>query len=403
MKARERYRKIPSPALCWARYKGFRQQTLDFEPTAEQKEFGERARRFAQEVIRVRPARHEEAGMVPEEIVRQLGELQMMSAAVPPEEGGGGKGHVGYVLALMEISKASASLGAAVFVNNSLYCHSLLEFEKKEQRARYLRPCLSGEGIGSVGENHPISDPNAVRIRALRSGSGWILSGRQDLRGNGVLPSHCILPVETGKGSGSVEISLFVLDLRNGSGVRSVAGAETVNLHLENCAVDEDGLLGEPGKGLKYLMNTRPKNWIGLAAHSVGVGRAFLERAVDFSLKRGLSGKAAFSSQAVQWVLADAAVGLDAAELLTIKAAWLVDRSKPFEKEAAMAKLYGSDGAMKAALETAQIMGEEGLDRTNSLWELMRQAKKCQIEQESNLRIKGVITGHLVRDLKGSI
>jgi len=380
---------------------------VDFEPTAEQREFGERARRFAHEVIRSRRSHAEEA-RVPADIIRQLGELQMMSAAVPAEDGGGGKGHVGYALALMEISKACATLGAAVFVNNSLYCHSLLEFEKKGQRAKYLRPCALGEGIGSVVLNHPISEPGKVRIRALRSGSGWILNGDQDLIGNGVLPSHCILPAETGDGSGSGEISLFVLDLRNTSGIRLVpeegpGRAETIKLHLENCPVDEDGLLSEPGQGLKCLINTRPKNWIGLAARSVGVGRAFLEGALDFAVKPGPSGKALFSSQAVQWALTDATVLLDASELLTLKAAWLADRHKPFEKEAAMAKLYSSDGAMKAALEGVQIMGEEGFERANPFWELMRHAKKCQIEQESNLRLRGFITGHLVRALKGSI
>jgi len=346
-------------------------------------------------------------GMLPSEIVGQLGPLQLMSAAVPAADGGGGKGHVGYVLALKEISKACASLGAAVFVNNSLYCNTLLESEKRDQRAKYLLPIVSGEGIGSVPVNHPDSNPAEERIRASRSGSGWLLNGRQTLVCNGLVPSHCILLAGSGEG-GATEISLFVLDLRNRPGIRLAPGegpgpAETIDLQVEDCELEGDALLGEAGKGRLLLMSTRPKNWIGLAAHAIGVGRACLESALGFVSKTGPTGRIPFSSQAVQWALTDVAVLLDAAELLTLKAAWLADRAKPFEKEAAMAKLYSADGAMKAALESVQVMGGEGLSHAKPLWALMRHAKKCQIEQESNLYIKGHITGYLVRDLKGSI
>jgi len=396
------------PARCSAGDRVFGKEPVDFEPTREQKEFGDRARRFAHEVVRPLTARVGGAAMFPPEIVGQLGALQLMSAALPAPDGGGGKGHVGYVLALTEISKACASLGAAVFVNNSLYCTTLLEFEKRDQRAKYLLPCASGEGIGSVPLNHPHSDPANVGVRASRSGSGWILNGQQPLFCNGLVPSHCVVPAETAERGGATQISLFVLDLRDRAGIRWAPGegpyhSETINLHLENCELEGDALLGEAGKGTATLMKAAPKSWIGLAAHSIGVGRALLGGALDFVFKTGPAGRVPFSSQAVQWALTDAALLLDAAELLTLKAAWLADRSKPFEKEAAMAKIYGADGAMKAALESVQVMGGEGLSRIEPLWELMRHAKKCQVALENNLGMKGLVAGHLVRELKGSI
>jgi alkylation response protein AidB-like acyl-CoA dehydrogenase len=379
---------------------------VDFEPTAEEKEFGARARRFAEEVIRSGAERTDAGRTGPAEIIRQLGELQMMGVAVPREDGGCGRGHVEYVLALIEIIKGSALVGAAMFVNNSLYSQTLLEFGKKEQRRKYLRPCAAGEGTGAVPLNYPILDPDLISMASARSGERWLLSGRQDLTANGLLPTHCILPASAGDGK-SREISLFVVDLRNTPGLRLERGddlvesSETAVLASKEAALPEDALLGEQGEGLNHMMKTRPKIWIGSSAYSVGIGRVFLDAAVNYSLKGRRMGRSVFSSQAVQHALADTATAMDAAELLTLKAAWLADQGKPFEIEAAMAKLYASDAAMKSAVDATQIMGEEGWSRRNPFWDLMRHAKKCQIEQESNLRMKGVITGHLVRDLKG--
>jgi alkylation response protein AidB-like acyl-CoA dehydrogenase len=343
--------------------------------------------------------------MEPGEVIRRLGGSRMMGIAVPREDGGFGEGQVAYILALIEVTKGSALAGEAMFVNHSLYAPSLLEFGRPGQRAAYLRPCAAGEGVGSVVLNHPVLDPDRISMSATRAGGGWRFSGTQPVIATGILPTHCIVPAGVGEGEAR-EISLFVVDIRNTPGLRLEAGEsslppETALLVSEGAALPEDALLGEPGEGLNHMMKTRPKNWIGASGYGVGLGRGFLDRAVDYSHKAKRMGKPHFSSQAVQWALADTAVAVDAAELLCLKAAWLSDERKPFEKEAAMAKFYASDAAMKSALHATQIMGEEGLGRDHPLWDLMRHAKRCQIEQENNLRMKGVITDHLVRDLKG--
>lgn len=378
---------------------------MDFEPTPEQKDFSEKARRFAEEVIKPRAAEMDASGAHSVEIIRRLGDLQMMGVVALPEEGGCGKGQVGYILALIEITKVCASVGAAMFVNNSLYAHPLLLFGNEEQKSRYLRPCVAGRGTGSAPLRDCFGEAGDFHMHARGSGEGWMISGREVLIGNGVLSSHCVLPVVTGEDSAMRGITLFVIDLANSDGLQldpldACGGRECAVLFAKDASLPPEALLGNEGNGLDHLLKIRPASWIGLSAHAVGIGRGVLDSALEYSLRKKRFGKEVLSSQAVQWILADMTMELDAAELLTLQAGWLADQGKSFEKQAAMAKLYASDAAMKAADHGAQIMGEDHIaNRTFFDW--MIRAKRCQIGQQSNLRIKGLVAGHLVGDLKG--
>jgi alkylation response protein AidB-like acyl-CoA dehydrogenase len=385
--------------------KGYAGDTVDFELTSEQKTFGEEIGRFAEGLTRPAGAESpaDEKTAWPAGMLRQLGGMHLMGVVVPPEEGGGGKDHVSYALALIAVSRKSVSTGALLFVNNSLFVHSILAYGNNEQRKRYLRSCIAGEGMGTAPVGYPFAEPEEVRMNAVRTGDGWNLRGRHFLVGNGFPPSHVLLPAVTGEGT---EVSLFVLDLENNPGLHLSAEkgepvrGERFELIAEDAVLLEDGLLGTRGKGLEYMTGSRPFLWIGISAHAVGIGRSILDRALAYSQGSKRCGKTLFSSQAVQWALADMATELDAAESLVLRAAWLADRRKPCEKEAAMAKLYASDAALKAVTNGGRILGEEGLD--DAYWGFLRHAERCQIEQGNNLRMKGYITSRLVGELKGA-
>ena len=376
---------------------------MDFEPTPEQKVLRESVERFAEGLTRpagadVDPARGKSA--FPAGVLDQLRAMRLMGVVAPPEEGGGGRDHVSYALTLMAITEKSVPTGALLFVNNSLYLHALLSYGTAEQKTRYLRPCCDGDGTGTAVAGYPFEDPGEIRMRAVRNGRGWVLAGEQLLAGESILPSHAVLPAVTDEGP---EISLFLLDLRDTAGLRLTreeGGRRRSRLVAEDAVLQAEALLGTQGKGMNSMMESLPYLWVGGAAHAVGIGRSVLKRAVEYSLAAKRRGKAVFSSAAVQWSLADMATELDAAEVLVLRAAWLLDRKKPCEKEAAMAKLYASDAALKAAVNGGQVMGEEGLDEP--LGDLLRDAERSRIEQGNNMRIKGYITGRLVRELKGT-
>lgn len=373
---------------------------MDFDPTPEQKEFGQEVERFAEGLNppagEIGPAAGE--GVLPAETLHRLGSMRLMGVVAPQEEGGAGRDLVSYALAQIAVSKKSVSIGAILFANNSLYVYPVLAHAEIGKR-KYLRPCCTGEGMGSAPVGYAFADPGEIPMKAVRSKDGWSLDGRCALVGNGILPTHAVLPAITGEGS---EVSLFVLDLGSTAGLCLTAAqaSERVDLVAEHASLPGDALLGTPRKGLEHMERTLPAIWVGVSAHAVGIGRSILERAVAYSLGRKRSGKPLFSSQSVQWTLADMATELDAAEFLVLRAAWLADRKKPCEKEAAMAKLYSSDAALKAATHGGRIMGDEGLD--DSFWNPLKHAERCQIEHGNTLRIKGYITGRLVRELKGT-
>ncbi|MEE9610822.1 MAG: acyl-CoA dehydrogenase [Desulfatiglandales bacterium] len=380
---------------------------MDFALTEEQQMVQDMARRFAETEIKPKAVELDEKHEHPAEIVKQLGELKMMGIAVPEEYGGGGMDNVSYVLALIEVSKACASTGAIMSVNNSLYCFPIMAYGTHEQKMKYLYPCAAGENIGCYGltEAGAGSDPASLRSTAVKDGDEWVLNGEKKFITNGNVSSYCVMAAMTEKGKGYKGISSFVVDLENTPGFKvgrieeklGILASGTSELVFEDARVPADALLGAEGEGFKQMLTTLDGGRVGIASQAVGIGRAVLEEALEYAKTREQFGKPISSYQAIQWKLADMATELDAAELMTLKAAWLEDHKKPYEKEAAMAKMFASDVTMRASVEGVQILGGYGYCKEYPMERHMRDAKICQIYEGTNEIMRLVIARNLIK------
>jgi len=380
---------------------------MDFELTEEHKMVREMARRFTDTEIKPVAARLDQMHEHPKEIIAKMAELKFMGIFVPEEYGGGGMDNISYVLAVIEISKGCAGTGVIMSAHNSLYCFPVMKYGTHEQKLRYLTPCASGQKIGCYGltEANAGSDAAAVRTTAEKKGDRWIINGEKRFITNGNVASYAVIAAVTQKGKGYKGISSFVIDLENTPGFRvgkveeklGIKASGTAELIFEDAEVPEDALLGDPGSGFRQMLTTLDGGRIGIAAQAVGIGRAVLEEALEYAKQREQFGKSIISFQAIQWKLADMATELDAAELLTLRAAWLEDNGRPYEKAAAMAKMYASDVTMRATVEGIQILGGYGYCKEYPMERHMRDAKICQIYVGTNEIMRLVSARNLIK------
>ncbi len=380
---------------------------MNFDLTEEHQMVKQMAQRFAETEIKPKAAELDEKHEHPAEIVKQMGELKMMGIAVPEAYGGGGMDNVSYAVALIEISKACASTGAIMSVNNSLYCFPVMAYGTHEQKMKYLSRVAAGEKLGCYGltEAGAGSDPAALRTTAVRDGNEWIINGEKKFITSGNVASYAVIAAVTEKGQGYKGISSFVLDLENTPGFKvghveeklGINASGTAELVFEDARLPADALLGNEGEGFKQMLTTLDGGRIGIASQAVGIGRAVLEEALEYAKTREQFGKPLTAFQAIQWKLADMATELDAAELMTLRAAWLEDNGKPFEKAAAMAKMYASDVTMRASIEGVQILGGYGYCKEYPMERHMRDAKICQIYEGTNEIMRLVIANNLIK------
>ncbi len=380
---------------------------MDFALTEEQQMVREMAARFAEAEIRPKAAHLDESHAHPADIVRQLGELKMLGIAVPEEYGGGGMDYVSYALALIEVSKGCASTGVIMSVNNSLYCFPVYAYGTEAQKMKYLKPCASGEYLGCYGltEAGAGSDPAGMRTTAVKDGDEWVINGEKKFITNGNVARYAVIAAVTDKEKGYKGISSFVMDLENTPGFKvgrveekmGILASGTSELVFEDARLPADALLGNEGEGFKQMLTTLDGGRIGIASQAIGIGRSVLEDAITYAKTREQFGKPITAFQAIQWKLADMATELDAAELLTLRAAWLEDHKKPYEKVAAMAKMYASDAAMRASVEGVQILGGYGYSKEYPMERHMRDAKICQIYEGTNEIMRLVVAKNLIK------
>jgi len=380
---------------------------MDFALTEEQQMVRDMARKFAETEIKPKAAELDEKHEHPAEIIKQLGDLKMMGIAVPEEYGGGGMDYVSYVLALIEISKACASTGVIMSVNNSLYCFPVDAYGTDEQKKKYLYPCAAGEAIGcyALTEAGAGSDPAGMRTTAVRDGDEWVVNGEKKFITNGNVSSYAVIAAITEKGKGYKGITSFVVNLDNTPGFKvgrvedklGILASGTAEMIFEDARLPADALLGKEGEGFRQMLTTLDGGRMGIASQALGIGRAVLEEAVEYAKTREQFGKPITAFQAIQWKLADMATELDAAELLTLRAAWLEDNKKPYEKAAAMAKMYASDAAMRASIEGIQVLGGYGYCKDYPMERHMRDAKICQIYEGTNEIMRLVIAKNVIK------
>jgi len=380
---------------------------MDFELTDEQKMILEMSRKFAEREIKPVAAELDRTHAHPAELCAKMGQLGLMGVTIPPEYGGAGMDYICYALAMIEISKACASCGVIMSVCNSLYNFPVYTYGTEEQKKKYLRPVASGEVIGCYGltEAGAGSDPARMLTTAVLEGDQWVINGTKRFITNGNVAKYCVLAAVTDKPAGYRGISSFIIDLEDTPGFSlgkieeklGINASGTAELVFEDARIPAANLLGNLGEGFRQMLTTLDGGRIGIAAQAVGIGRAALEESIEYSKTRVQFNQPISNFQAIQWKFADMATQLDAAELLILRAAWLETNNKPYEKEAAMAKVMASDVAMAAALEGVQIFGGYGYCKEYPMERHMRDAKITQIYEGTNEIMRLVIARNILR------
>jgi alkylation response protein AidB-like acyl-CoA dehydrogenase len=378
---------------------------MNFEFSEDQKLIKESAKEFAEAEIAPSSIERDINAQFPTEIVKKLGELGFMGMMVSPEFGGAGLDTVSYVLALIEISKVDASVGVIMSVNNSLVCYGLQEYGTDFIKEKYLTPLAKGEKLGAFALSEPEagSDATHQKTTADKKGDYFYLNGIKNWTTNGKSADYYLVMATTDKEKGHHGISTFVVEKgiegfgqgkkEDKLGIRS---SDTCSLTFENCKVPVNNLVWEEGKGFKFAMNTLNGGRIGIAAQAIGIAEASLEASIKYSQQRKAFGKHIADFQAVQFKLSDMAMKVDAAKLLTFKAAALKDNNKSYVAEAAMAKLYSSKIAVECALDAVQIHGGYGYVREYLVERYLRDAKITEIYEGTSEIQKMVIARSLL-------
>jgi butyryl-CoA dehydrogenase len=354
----------------------------------EHKLLRQEVRRFAEEVVRPIAKEIDVEGRFPRETIAQAAELGLTGVTVPEEHGGAGMDTIAYCLVIEEISRVCASTGVILSVNNSLVCDPLLKFGDDDQKRRFLAPLAAGEKLGCFGLTEPGagSDPSALRTTARRDGDDYVIDGNKVFITNGtdadvalvfatVDPSRkhkgisCfIVPADTpGYSHGAHEYKLGV----NASG--------TTELAFQGMRVPASQRLGAEGDGFKIAMATLDGGRVGISAQAVGIAQGAFEEALAYSREREQFGKPISSFQAIQHYLADMATELDAARLLTWKAAWAKENRRRYSLEAAQAKLFSSEMAQRVTNKALQIHGGYGYIREYNVERYFRDARITEI------------------------
>lgn len=380
---------------------------MNFELTDEQKMIQDMARKFAEREIKPVAAELDRTHKHPADICKKMGELGLMGVTIPEEYGGAGMDYVCYALAMIEISKACGSCGVIMSVCNSLYNFPVYKYGTEEQKQKYLRPVASGEVLGCYGltEAGAGSDPAKMLTTAVPDGKEWVINGTKRFITNGNVADYCVLAAITDRSAGYKGISSFIIDFKNTPGFRvgkveeklGINASGTAELVFEDARIPAENLLGKTGEGFRQMLTTLDGGRIGIASQALGIGRASLEGAIEYSKTREQFNQPIANFQGIQWKLADMATQLDAAELLILRAAWLEQNGRHYEKESAMAKLLASDTAMWATIEGVQIFGGYGYCKEYPMERYMRDAKITQIYEGTNEIMRLVIARNLLK------
>ncbi len=380
---------------------------MQFELTSEQKMIQDAARDFAQKEIAPVAAALDKEEKFPADIVKKLGELGFMGMTVPTEYGGGGMDTLSYIVALEQIAKACASTAIIMSVNNSLVCFPLYEFGTDEQKKKYLTPLASGQKLGafSLTEPNAGSDAGNQQTTAVLQGDNYVLNGTKIFVTNGNMADIIIITAATDKTKGPKGISAFIVEttwpgfkvgsLEHKMGIRA---SNTAELVLTDLKVPKQNVLGNPGDGFKIALKALDGGRIGVAGQALGIAQAAYETAVKYSQQRQQFGKAISEFQAIQWMIAEMAVNIDAARLLVYRAAVAKDTQKYFSKEAAMAKLFASEMASDVTSKAIQIHGGYGYSREYPVERNYRDARITQIYEGTSEVQKMVIAAMVLRE-----
>jgi alkylation response protein AidB-like acyl-CoA dehydrogenase len=361
---------------------------MDFELSDDQQRIRQVARDFAEAELGERIAPYDARHEFPHEIVARLGPLGFMGVLVPEEYGGAALDYVSYALIVEELNRGDASVGITMWAHNSLCTNHILSFGSAEQKARYLPRLASGEVLGAWGLTEPGSgsDAAALRTRAELRDGAWTLNGSKAFITNASVGGTAVVMARTDPEKKSKGISAFVLEkgtpgFSAGTPYRKLGlhASDTAELVFEDARVPAENLLGERGQGFVQAMKVLEGGRIAMAAMAVGIAQAAIDQAVTYMKQRTVFGRTLAELNGLQGMIADLATEVEVARLLTLQAAYLKDSGRPAMHAAAMAKLFASETAMKAATKAVQIHGGAGYITEFPVERIFRDAKLTEI------------------------
>jgi alkylation response protein AidB-like acyl-CoA dehydrogenase len=376
-----------------------------FGLTEEQKQLQSAVRAFAEGEIAPHVSRWDEASEFPHEVVKKLGEMGLLGVIFPEELGGAGMGYVEYVLAIEELSRVDGSVGIIVAAHNSLCTNHIMLGGNDEQRKRWIPKLASGQWLGAWGLTEPGSGSDAAgaRTTAVKQGDKWLLNGSKTFITNGGHADCVVVLAVTDREKGTKGISAFVVE-KGTKGFRpgrkenklGLRASDTSELIFEDCEIPAENLIGKEGEGFKDAMRVLDGGRISIAALSLGMARGALDAAMKYAQERRQFGKAISEFQAIQFKLADMATELDAAWLLTMRAAQMKDAGKKVTMESAMAKLYASEAACRICDEGVQIHGGYGFIKDYPAEKFYRDVRLCPIGEGTSEIQRMVIARELL-------
>jgi hypothetical protein len=378
---------------------------MDFELTDEQKLARQTAREFAEAEIAPVIARYDEAEEFPADLMRKLGELGFMGALVSPDYGGAGLDYVAYALVVEELSRVDGSVGITMWAHNSLCTNHIYSFGSDAQRAKYLPALCRGEVLGAWGLTEPGSGSDAAALKtvAVEQEDGYVLTGSKAFITNGSVAGTAVVMARTDPSAGSRGISAFVLE-RSMDGFRAgqrykklgLHASDTAELILEGVHVPRENLLGAKNRGFAETKKVLEGGRVAMAAMSVGLAQGALDQAARYAKERQAFGHPIAEFQGIQAMLADMATEIEAARLLTLRAAYGKDRGQPVMMEASMAKVFAAEVAMRCATKAVQIHGGYGYTREFAIERFFRDAKLCEIGEGTSEVQRNLIARYLL-------
>jgi len=381
---------------------------MEFDLTEEQQQVKRSVREFAEAEIKPHVMEWDETQHLPRELFTKMGELGLTGVIFPEEYGGAGMGYVEYATVIEEIARVDGSIGLSMAAHNSLCTNHIFQYGSEAQRKKYVPPLAKGEKLGAWGLTEPSSgsDASGMKTTAVRRDGGqdgWTLNGSKNFITHGISADICVVIAITNREMRSRGISAFIVERgtkgfiagkkENKLGMRA---SETASIIFEDCWIPEENLLGEVGRGFVNAMQVLDGGRISIAALALGIAQGAYESALKYSQERKQFGQPIFDFQGIQFKLADMATQIDAARLLTLRAAWLKDNKRQTTKESAMAKLYASEIAVKVAEEAIQIHGGYGYTKDYPPEKYWRDSKLCTIGEGTSEVQRLVIARQLV-------
>ena len=380
---------------------------MDFNLTEEQQMVRDMCRKFADNELAPAAEHYDRTHEFPWDHVKKLGEMGMLGVVYPEEYNGSGMDYLSYAIAVEELSRGCASTGVVVSAHNSLCLSPIYYFGTDEQKKKYLSKLCTGEWIGCFGITEPDagSDAAGTKTTAEFKNGKWVLNGTKNFITNGGVANVAVVIAITEKGIGHKGLSMFIVEndtpgysVGKTEDKLGICASSTTELIFDNCEIPEENLLGKKGDGFKIAMHTLDGGRVGIAAQALGIAQAAMDASVTYAKERKQFNQSLSNMQAIQWMIADMATEIEAARMLTYRAAYYIGKAerRHHSKDAAMAKLYASEASHRVTHKAIQIFGGYGYIKEYPVERYYRDARITEIYEGKSEIQRLVIASNVI-------